>query len=366
MGNSRLKRLHKEVVMRVLTRYPRRILWAMCFLLFMLTLVSLPVQAAPTPVTGFNAGQAGGAAATVLVRRASIWAGPGRGFWWIGFLAHNAVVPVLGISADREWWQVSTDSGVGWLWHQDVTTNTGNVPVVNPGTIGRITTGRAVVRGGPGIGARPLAIIPHGTQFYVIGRQPDGSWIQIRYRFGTGWVAASLTDQAGGAAQAAGVPATTAGPRAIINTGALNVRTGPGFGFATIGVLHGGDVVPIVGRNEAGDWLQVRTPFGDGWINIIYVITRDYFGSAPDTSASAAGARTAATFRVLTGTLNVRTGPGVGFPVAYKVNAGTNLAIIGQSRDRGWWLVESALGRGWVNKEFGEATGAINSVPVVE
>jgi uncharacterized protein YgiM (DUF1202 family) len=352
--------------MRVPTRYFRLKISLYCVFFLALTLSSLPVQAAPPPVAGLSGAQVSGAAATVIIRRASIWAGPGRGFWWIGFLSHNATVPVLGISADRQWWQVNTASGVGWLWYLDVTTNTGNVPVVDPGPIGRITTGRAVVRGGPGIGARPLATIPQGTQFYVIGRQPDGRWIQIRYRFGTGWVAASLTDQAGGAAQQAGVPATTSGPRAIINTGALNVRTGPGFGFRSIGRLRGGDVVPIIGRNQAGDWLQVRTPFGDGWVNIIYVITRDYFGSAPDTSGTAAGAETAATFRVLTGTLNVRSGPGIGFGVVYKVNAGTNLAIIGQSRDRGWWLVESPLGRGWVNKEFGQATGAVNSVPVVQ
>jgi uncharacterized protein YgiM (DUF1202 family) len=350
--------------MRLPTRFPRLVLWALCIL--SLTLIVAPAQAAPQPVGGSTAGQVSGAAATVTVRRASIWAGPGRGFWWIGFLGRNAVVPVLGISADRQWWQVSTESGVGWLWYLDVTTTTGGVPVVDPGPIGRITAGRAVVRGGPGIGAQALAIIPHGTQFFVIGRQPDGSWIQIRYRFGKGWVAASLTDQAGGAAQQAGVPATTSGPRAIVNTGALNVRTGPGFGFASIGVLHGGEVVPIIGRNQAGDWLQVRTVFGDGWVNIIFVITRDYFGSAPDTSGTAAGAQTAATFRVLTGTLNVRSGPGAGFDVVYKVNAGTNLAIIGQSRDRGWWFVESSLGRGWVNKQFGEATGAVNSVPVVD
>ncbi len=352
--------------MKLGTRRPRQHLWAFCVLLLTLIVAAGPVQAASGPVAASSAAQTSSATATVTVRRASIWAGPGRGFWWIGFLQRNEMVSLLGVSADRQWWQVSTPSGMGWLWSLDVTTTTTNVPVVNPGPIGVITAGRAVIRGGPGIGAQALAILPHGSQFFVIGSRPDGSWIEIRYRFGKGWVAASSTDLAGGAAQQSNVPVTSSGPRAIVDTGALNVRTGPGFGFASIGVLHGGEVVPIIGRNKAGDWLQVRTSFGDGWVNIVFVITKDYFGSAPDTSAQATGAKTAATFRVLTGTLNVRSGPNVSFPVVFKVDAGTDLAIIGQSRDRAWWFVESPLGRGWVNKQFGQASGAFNSAPVVD
>jgi uncharacterized protein YraI len=351
--------------MRLQTRRPHRILWAFCALLLTFTIAASPVHAAPPPTEEAVFSQVG-PAATVTVRRASIWAGPGRGFWWIGFLSRNATVPLLGVSADRQWWQVNTESGVGWLRRQDVTTNTDNVPVVDPGPMGRITAGRAVVRGGPGIGAQALATLPNGSQFYVIGRRPDGSWIEIRYRFGTGWVAASVTNLAGGAAVQSGVPATSTGPRAIVNAGALNVRSGPGFEFTSIGSLKGGAEVPIIGRNEAGDWIQVRTPFGDGWVNIGFVITRDYFGSVPETSGQASGALTVATFRVLGGTANVRSGPNVSFPVLYKVNTGTNLTIIGQSRDRAWWYVESPQGRGWINKELGEATGAISSVPVVQ
>jgi hypothetical protein len=188
-----------------------------------LTLTAVPVQAAPDAV------------ATIIVGRAPAWAGPGQGFWWLGFLGRTEVVPVLGISADHQWWQASTRFGVAWLWHQDVTASTDAVPVVDPGPIGKITGGRVVVRGGPGIGAQAVGAASNGMQFYVIGTRPDGSWIKIRYRFGTGWVATSLTSLAGDTSLA-DVPAI-AGPTAIVNTGALNIRTGPGFGFASLGVL---------------------------------------------------------------------------------------------------------------------------------
>jgi uncharacterized protein YraI len=328
-------------------------IWACVLLVALaLTLTAVPVQAAPS------------ATATIIVNRAPVWAGPGQGFWWLGFLVRDEVVPVLGISADHQWWQVSTRFGVAWLWYLDVTTSTDAVPVVDPGPIGKITGGRVVVRGGPGIGAQAVGAASNGMQFYVIGMRPDGSWIQIRYRFGIGWVATSLTSLAGNTALV-NVPAI-AGPHAIVNTGALNVRTGPGFGFASLGVLSGGTVVPIIGRNQDGSWLQVRTPLGDGWVNIIYVVTKDYFGSAPVTESQAAGAKTAATFVVLTGTVNVRSGPNVAFPSLFTVNAGMKLNILGQSHDRFWWFVEAPAGKGWINKQLGQAIGSVGTVPVID
>ncbi len=305
------------------------------------------------------------AVATVTAGRAPVWAGPGEGFWWIGFVFRDEIVPVLGISADHQWWQVKTRDGVGWLSAQDVTTSTTDVPVADPGMIGTITAGRVIVHTGPGIGAPGFGSASRGLQFFVLKTQPDGSWIQIKYRFGTGWVAASVTSLAGGAVLTDNIPAT-AGPRAIVNTGALNVRTGPGFGFAPLGVLRGGDEVPIIGRTTDGTWIQVKSPFGDGWINIIYVITKDYFGSAPITESQAANAPREATFVVLTGTVNVRRGPNVSFPALLTVNAGMHLPILGQSRDRGWWLVKVGDQQGWVNKQLGQAIGSVNTVPVTE
>jgi uncharacterized protein YraI len=317
-----------------------------------LTLTAVPVQAAPDAV------------ATIIVNRAPAWAGPGQGFWWLGFLGRAEVVPLLGVSADQEWWQVSTRFGVAWLWHLDATASTEDVPEVDPGVIGRITGGRVVVRGGPGIGAQAVGAASNGMQFYVIETRPDGSWIKIRYRFGTGWVAASLTSLAGDTTLA-DIPAI-AGPTAIVNTGALNVRTGPGFGFASLGVLSGGTSMPIIGRSRDGSWIQVRTPLGDGWVNLNYVVTQNYFGSAPVTEDQAAGAKTAATFVVLTGTVNVRSGPNVGFPSLFTVNAGMKLNIVGQSIDRQWWLVEAPAGKGWVSKQLGQAIGSVGTVPVVD
>jgi hypothetical protein len=40
------------------------------------------------------------------------------------------------------------------------------------------------------------------------------------------------------------------------------------------------------------------------------------------------------------------------------------MPIVGQSQDRGWWLVESPYGDGWVSKLYVLVSGDASGVPV--
>lgn len=305
------------------------------------------------------------AAATVIVASAYAYGGPSRGFWIVATLRRNVTVPVIGVSPDRAFWQVRTQNGVGYLSAGEVTvSNVDGVPVVDPGLIGTITAGNAAVRSGPGINARHIATLSRGAQFYVIGRQPDGSWLEIRYRFGTGWVAASVTNLAGSSV-IGNVPPTTAGPVAIVNAAFLNLRSGPGSQYTIVGSLRGGDTLPIIGKSGDGVWLLLRAGFGVGWVNSIYVLTRDYFGNVPVVSAAETGAVIAVTATART-SVNVRTGPNIAFDSLGSVTTGTEVIILGQSRDGAWWYVDTPIGKGWVNKSLIRIVGPLGSVPVVQ
>ncbi|HXH22310.1 MAG TPA: SH3 domain-containing protein [Dehalococcoidia bacterium] len=66
-------------------------------------------------------------------------------------------------------------------------------------------------------------------------------------------------------------PAVESRPRAKT---ALDVRLGPGNGFAVVGVLAKGDSVEVTGRDDAGEWLAIRFPPGSsgrGWIPVTSV-----------------------------------------------------------------------------------------------
>lgn len=340
----------------------RLITWVGFFGTIIAALAIMPSQGL-THVAAQNATQAPpvpGAIATPL-HRINIWAGPGRGFWVLGTATTADPLPVTGQSPDHQFWQVSTRFGTGYLWYLEVNvTNAAAVPVADVSNVGAITAGLVAVRGGDGVGSRQVGMMSRGQQFFVIGMRPDGTWINIEWRFGKGWVKTSLTSITVTGLATAAAAVVNSGPRAIVNAGALNIRSGPGLGFTSLGSVKGGTVMPIIGRSQGGVWLEVVSPFGTGWVNTIFVITRDYFGSAPIVEPT--GAVSEATFRVLGGTAHVRSGPGQGFDVVFNVDAGMNLTIIGQSKN-GWWYINSQLGKGWINKTLGNASGAVSSVP---
>lgn len=328
-------------------------------LLVILVLVAL---IAATPLVALA--QISGPFATVGANGANGYAGPGVGFWVVGRLRANAVVPVLGVNASKTFWQVETPFGNVWVAATAVkATGANNVPVVDPGVIGTVTSARAAVRNGPGTEAGQLSVLRRGQQFFIVGRLPDATWLEIRYEFGTGWISAVLTDSK---ATAAEVPQTSSGPRATVNSSFINVRSGPGIGFTSIGRLRGGDVVPIIGKNADGSWLLVETRFGNGWVNIGVITTADYFGNAPVVGEGSSTAGTANLAAITRTTVNLRSGPSAAFESLGAITGGIQLAILGQSADKGWWYVESALGKGWVSKTVVSVTGDTSGVPVVQ
>lgn len=60
---------------------------------------------------------AGGPTVTITAPAgANIRSGPGTGYAALGALPQNATVPVTGVSADGQWWQVRSPWGTGWVY----------------------------------------------------------------------------------------------------------------------------------------------------------------------------------------------------------------------------------------------------------
>ena len=61
----------------------------------------------------------------------------------------------------------------------------------------------------------------------------------------------------------------------------INVRNGPGTGYATVGILTTNQRAPAIGRSPGGDWVQIvypGVPNGVGWI---YSFLVTVYGSLP-------------------------------------------------------------------------------------
>jgi uncharacterized protein YraI len=135
------------------------------------------------------------------------------------------------------------------------------------------------VRSEPSTAAGVIGIIPANTRLEIVGRDPGGNWWQILYPQaidGKGWVTAQYVITAGQSE----VPVIGGGGADLDNGSVaivqqqINVRSGPGTGFDSLGTLNAQDVVNLTGKDANGAWLQIAFragPDGKGWVNAAFV-----------------------------------------------------------------------------------------------
>lgn len=149
-------------------------------------------------------------------------------------------------------------------------------PTVVP--ITGITSTQLNVRAEPSTASNVLGVIPANTNLEILGKDLAGNWLQIIYPSasnGVGWVTAQYIVIANGSKVPVigGGGNPNDGPVAIVQQ-QLNVRSGPGTDFNSVGTLNPQDVVSLTGKNAAGVWLQIQFsagPDGKGWVSAAFV-----------------------------------------------------------------------------------------------
>ncbi len=71
-----------------------------------------------------------------------------------------------------------------------------------------------------------------------------------------------------------------------LNNSRLNVRSGPSTGYAIVAKANAGDTLPVIGRNEAGDWMQVTLSAAQGseasgWVAARYLALSGTLDTVP-------------------------------------------------------------------------------------
>lgn len=225
-----------------------------------------------------------------------------------------------------------------------------------------------------------IAVLPAGTPMRLIARDLSGRWVQGVLTTGvSGWVNVSFLQVFINInALPIGVPSQTVPPQpvigqAVVNTGAQNVRSGPGANFSVIGRLTRGDVVTLVGRNGDARWVQVVTSSGlNGWMSARYlranipIVTLPVTNPTGVTPGFVQPVPSGGTAGIVTaGALNVRLGPGVHFRSFARIPQGTGVNLVGRNAAGTWLLVQLADGRiGWVSAQFISTSFPIFELPV--
>lgn len=154
-----------------------------------------------------------------------------------------------------------------------------------------------------GISTQQSFIVDFGTEFYIVGRRNDFAIIElvdgttgyflaasVGPRNGVSNVCTGVSSVVGGQAgsgtgtvtgSGTGTVAPVTGNRVVINTGNLNVRSGPSAAFSTVATVPGGTELAVVGRAPDGVWYYVEGAFGRGWVNNQFVLFRGDFATVP-------------------------------------------------------------------------------------
>ncbi len=166
------------------------------------------------------------------------------------------------------------------------------------------------LRAGPGTGYRVVDTLTRAEQLVVLSVQ--GDWRQVRTVLGqTGWVFGQYlsTD-----------PTFLLAERVLqVRAASLNLRQGPDTRYPVIGVVQEGQLLNSSGR--IGGWYRVTVGGQAGFVHYEYVDVIDQ-NNPPQVPVGIPLAQTTVN------SLNMRTGPGVSFPVITRLTRNTIVAVL--------------------------------------
>nr|MBA2248282.1 SH3 domain-containing protein [Chloroflexia bacterium] len=185
-----------------------------------------------------------------------------------------------------------------------------------------------------------------------------------------GWASAEFLTRDGAPAPVTGTPGGAPGGAgtARVNTGTLNLRSGPATSFAVLKRMYQNETVRIVSGPSNG-WYQITSGTTTGWASAMYLALGGGSGTPPPTSAPTtppvsapttppAGSGTAT---VDADTLNLRSTPSTSGAIIARMPMGETVRII--STGNGWYQVDFRGRIGWASGTYLKVGGGGTSAP---
>lgn len=342
------------------------------------------------------------ATATVVTGQLNVRSGPGVTYNVLTSINQGNVVNLLGRNSDSTWAYIQTATAVvGWVnASSDYITPSvaiSSLPVVTPatatpistvvptntptptatavpisGAYATVATGALNVRSGPSLAYSPVTTVYQGNVVSLIGRNANSTWAKIRLSNGTeGWVNAASTYITPNVAISSlpvvtPADAPTSSATALVATGALNVRSGPGVTYSVVTVASQGQTVQLLGRNANSSWVKIKLSNGsEGWVNASLLTPSVAINSLPfaDSPAQPEPPVPVAPGAVL----SLRSGPGFTYPVTGSVYQGLQVNAIGRNAANTWLKVRLSDGQeGWIGVQYVQLSIPIGNLPVLD
>jgi uncharacterized protein YraI len=134
------------------------------------------------------------------------------------------------------------------------------------------TTTQLNVRTEPSTAGNSLGIVNAFSNIQIIGKENFGKWYQIVYAespSGRGWITAAYVqlDVTAEVPVIETVSGAGLGVSGLVIRG-INVRSGPGTTYESLGTLTPDDVVTVTGKDPSGAWMEIEfanSTSGKGW-----------------------------------------------------------------------------------------------------
>lgn len=192
------------------------------------------------------------------------------------------------------------------------------------------------IRKGPGTSYAVMTQVRAGQAMAILDK--SGSWLKVRLHNGqAGWVHKDHIEIRESSVKTITVKSST-----------LNVRKGPGTGFAKIGQVRYGTKLAVI--EERNDWYLVQVPgLGQGWVaGWLVASPAPAVPAAPEPSRSISGS---VKYLTVTGsTVNVRKGPGTNFEIVAKIRINERYAVLAEQN--GWYKIQAGSQQGWITGEY--------------
>ena len=290
-----------------------------------------------TPDTPSVSGEAATTTTGVHLR-----SGRGTNYSSLGVISGGTAITVTDMS-DSAWYGVTVNGKSGYMFSEYIRlsggTDNGSGDVPATGSDPAVTTADVHLRSGRGTNYSSKGVIDEGTAITVTDRS-DSDWYGVTVNGQSGYMFSEyirLTDNAGGG-DSGSSDSSASGSESLAakTTTYVNLRSGRGTNYSSLGVIPTGTAITVTDRSD-GDWYGVTVNGQSGYMFSEYIRL----------TSSAAVGDTAET----TAYLNLREGAGTDTAVLLVIPQGAKVTIEEKTSDA-WYKVRYNGKTGYVSTDY--------------
>lgn len=169
----------------------------------------------------------------------------------------------------------------------------------------------------------------------------EKGWANISFQDRKAWVSSSYIKE--NHSTGSHIPSQKEAKTAKVTATSLNVRSGAGTQYKTVGSLKNGAVVSVI--KEEGNWSNITYGSIKGWVSSAYLLNQTGKPSANKPVKSGKWGTVTATY------LNFRSSGNLTSPIIGSIKYGTSVQILSESGS--WLFIQTSDGKkGWVSRQY--------------